>query len=599
MKTIVRICILVLLAVSSSCSDVLDIAPDGRLTMDQVFQDPDLTAAYFSNCYNNIPKKSRRYFWFSNVPVALSDEAFDCDSQSAKSAYQGSISASNNILDTELIGSMDARFWEKYWTQIRAINVFLKHLPTAALHKETDRDRWKGEAFVLRAFFYLQLVKWYGQVPISTEEYPLTETYTKVKKAPFNELFDFIISDCDSALQSKYMPWRIVDEAEKLRMTKAIACAIKSQAALYKASKLYCGDQNYWKEAYDINQDCFNQLKQHGYELYTKMQTSNYNCAYAEYFVQNGSFSTNPVDKETIWQSDFGEESMAYVWGTPLQGNYRCGTCPSQNLVDAYDMLATGKPIYHLDKPYLDDQGLQVNVDNTSGYNASKPYSGRDPRMDATVLHDGSSIYLAGKKVAVQTFTGGNCEMQSGSTRYSETGYYPFKGEYWNSGDGVAIQDGRWKYYRLGEIYLNYAEAAAEVGTPESIQKAMELVNTIRHRAGFDPSVDVSAPDKATAILIVRHERQVELAYEEHRYFDMRRWTSANEDLTNEKFTVGMKITKKGLGRVYERFVINSKDGVTPTKLSYLAKWHFWPISATEASTMESKTGDNWQNEGW
>ena len=395
------------------------------------------------------------------------------------------------------------------------------------------------------------------------------------------------------------MPWRIVDEAEKLRMTKAIACAIKSQAALYKASKLYCGDQNYWKEAYDINQDCFNQLKQHGYELYTKMQTSNYNCAYAEYFVQNGSFSTNPVDKETIWQSDFGEESMAYVWGTPLQGNYRCGTCPSQNLVDAYDMLATGKPIYHLDKPYLDDQGLQVNVDNTSGYNASKPYSGRDPRMDATVLHDGSSIYLAGKKVAVQTFTGGNCEMQSGSTRYSETGYYPFKGEYWNSGDGVAIQDGRWKYYRLGEIYLNYAEAAAEVGTPESIQKAMELVNTIRHRAGFDPSVDVSAPDKATAILIVRHERQVELAYEEHRYFDMRRWTSANEDLTNEKFTVGMKITKKGLGRVYERFVINSKDGVTPTKLSYLAKWHFWPISATEASTMESKTGDNWQNEGW
>ena len=599
MKTKIRIFVFSLLIVATSCSDVLDIAPDGRLTMDEVFQDPDLTAAYFSNCYNNIPKKSRRYFWFCNIPTALSDDGMDTEVYTAYAAYTGKVSASNNPLDIELNSTMDARFWEKYWTQIRTINVFLKHLPTAVLNNETDRDRWKGEAHVLRAFFYLQLIKWYGQVPISTSEYSLTESYANVKKAPFNELFDFIIADCDSALQSGKMPWRIVDEAEKLRMTKGIATAIKSQAALYKASKLYCGTENYWQEAYDINKECFEQLKANGYELYSQMQTTNYSSAYAEYFVQNGSFSTNPVDKETIWQSDFGEETMSYVAGTPLQGNYKCGVCPTQRLVDAYDMLATGKPIYFLEQPYLDEQGLQVNINPTSGYNASKPYTGRDPRLDATVLHDGSTIYLAGQKASVQTYTGGNCEMQAGSSKYTISGYYPFKGEYWNSGDGVSIQDGKWKYYRLGEIYLNYAEAAAELGTSESITKAMELVNEIRHRAGFAPAVDVKAATKEEAILIVRHERQVELAYEEHRYFDVRRWTSADENLTNEKYAVGMKITKKGLGRTYERFVINSTDGVIPTKLSYLAKWHFWPISATEASTMESKTGDVWQNAGW
>ncbi|CCY35977.1 putative uncharacterized protein [Tannerella sp. CAG:118] len=147
----------------------------------------------------------------------------------------------------------------------------------------------------------------------------------------------------------------------------------------------------------------------------------------------------------------------------------------------------------------------------------------------------------------------------------------------------------------MGEVYLNLAEAAIEAG---HIDEGLALINDIRHRAGFDPSVDVTATTQEEARLLLRHERQVEFAFEEHRFFDTRRWTRNEEDLENEKFCTGMRAKRSGLKLTYERFIVGS-DGSSPSKLSYKAKWHFLPIPIDDVSSLEDQTGDRWQNYGW
>lgn len=588
------------LAMLTSCNDALDMTPDGRITLDQVFADADMTAKYMSNCYNRIPVKSYNYFWFQNHPTALSDEAWSADSPGGNGpirAYKDMCSASENIFETEYHGQFDANYWKHYWKQIRTINVMLSRIGSCALHHEEDRSRWEGEALTLRAYFYLEMVKWYGDLPIIKEVLPMDFDYSGLKREPAVEVLKSIVADCDAALKTN-MPWRITTANEVWRVTKAVAMAIRSQASLYAASKLYCGGQNLWNWAYEINKDCFNQLKANGYELYTQMQTTNYPNAYAEYFAQNGELSSNPVDKETIWQSDVNYNPFWDIAGTPLHGAYMTGENPSQQFVDAFDMLETGKPVLNLEQPYLDEQCLEPNYNPGSGFDPANPYEGRDPRFYAIIIYDGAKVQVGDVTKIADIHKGGLCQINQATCGSTHTGYYAKKRMHYNACREMQAQDGRWKYFRLGEIYLNLAEAAIETGDAFKMAEGISLINEIRHRAGFSTAVDVKAASQAEARRLLRHERRIELAYEEHRYFDTRRWTSGDENMENEKYCVGMQITLDGDKRIFKRFLLNS-DGTNPSKMSYLSKWHHLPIPQSEAAKMEAITGDRWQNEGW
>lgn len=582
----------------NSCNSEMDITPDGRLTMEEVFSNPEYVPAYFSTAFDAIPFKMSWYYWFDNLPSALSDESWSCDDvegTGAVNAYKGQGSARENIFETQYHDQFDNGYWTRYWKSIRILNVFLQNIPTATVENEEDRARWTAEAHVLRAYYYLQLVKWYGALPIIKEPMPEDFDYSTMKKNTAVECLKFIVEDCEKAMTYEELPWRIVNSSEFRRLSRSIAAAICSQAALYAASPLYNDGSDHWQYAYEKNSECFKKLKDNGYELYTLMQTNEYSSAYGEYFAQGASGGTNPVDRETIWENIKDNHKMWWVWGMPIQSNYRAGDVPSQELVDAYDMVATGKPVLNLEQPYIDETHLQPNYTENSGYDPERPYEGRDPRFYATVVYNGANIYVGNTKSVVQTYAGGNCELRDNDRRYTRTGYYMNKYRNWHAFSGMPGEDGKWKFYRLGEVYLNLAEAAVEAG---HIDEAMNLVNEIRHRAGFDPSVDVSTNDKDEARRLVRHERQVEFAFEEHRFFDVRRWTENDEDLLNEKFCTGMKAVRAGRKVTYERFVVGS-DGTTPSKLSYKAKWHFLPIPINEASSLEDLTGDKWQNYGW
>lgn len=600
-KKLLYTCIAASFALSlGSCSDVMDVTPDGRLSLEEVFANPDYTAAYFSQAFDNLPHKMMNYYWFDNLPSALSDESWSCDDVEgvgAINAYKGQGSARENLFETCYNENFECQYWERYWKSIRIINVFLQNIPTAAVNSETDRSRMTAEAHVLRAYYYLQLIKWYGALPIIKVPFPDDVDYSTVKKSSAVDCLKFVVEDCETAMLCEDLPWRIVNDREFRRLTRAMAAAIRSQAALYAASPLYnTGGENLWDYAYEKNKDSYQKLKANGYELYTQQHhPEEYLNAYGEYFAQNATGGANPIDRETIWLDIKDNWGMWWVWGLPIQSNYRAGCVPSQELVDAYDMLETGKPVLDLKQPYLDETHLQPNYTEGSGYNPARPYEGRDPRFYATIIYNGASIYVGNTKSVVQTYNGGNSELRDNDRRYTRTGYYLNKYRNWQAYSGLSGQDGKWKHYRMGEVYLNLAEAAIEAG---HIDEGLALINDIRHRAGFDPSVDVTATTQEEARLLLRHERQVEFAFEEHRFFDTRRWTRNEEDLENEKFCTGMRAKRSGLKLTYERFIVGS-DGSSPSKLSYKAKWHFLPIPIDDVSSLEDQTGDRWQNYGW
>lgn len=600
-KKLLYTCIAASFALSlGSCSDVMDVTPDGRLSLEEVFANPDYTAAYFSQAFDNLPHKMMNYYWFDNLPSALSDESWSCDDVEgvgAINAYKGQGSARENLFETCYNENFECQYWERYWKSIRTINVFLQNIPTAAVNSETDRSRMTAEAHVLRAYYYLQLIKWYGALPIIKVPFPDDADYSTVKKSSAVDCLKFVVEDCETAMLFEDLPWRIVNDREFRRLTRAMAAAIRSQAALYAASPLYnTGGENLWDYAYEKNKDSYQKLKANGYELYTQQHhPEEYLNAYGEYFAQNATGGANPIDRETIWLDIKDNWGMWWVWGLPIQSNYRAGCVPSQELVDAYDMLETGKPVLDLKQPYLDETHLQPNYTEGSGYNPARPYEGRDPRFYATIIYNGASIYVGNTKSVVQTYNGGNSELRDNDRRYTRTGYYLNKYRNWQAYSGLSGQDGKWKHYRMGEVYLNLAEAAIEAG---HIDEGLALINDIRHRAGFDPSVDVTATTQEEARLLLRHERQVEFAFEEHRFFDTRRWTRNEEDLENEKFCTGMRAKRSGLKLTYERFIVGS-DGSSPSKLSYKAKWHFLPIPIDDVSSLEDQTGDRWQNYGW
>ena len=600
-KKLLYTCIAASFALSlGSCSDVMDVTPDGRLSLEEVFANPDYTAAYFSQAFDNLPHKMMNYYWFDNLPSALSDESWSCDDVEgvgAINAYKGQGSARENLFETCYNENFECQYWERYWKSIRTINVFLQNIPTAAVNSETDRSRMTAEAHVLRAYYYLQLIKWYGALPIIKVPFPDDVDYSTVKKSSAVDCLKFVVEDCETAMLCEDLPWRIVNDREFRRLTRAMAAAIRSQAALYAASPLYnTGGENLWDYAYEKNKDSYQKLKANGYELYTQQHhPEEYLNAYGEYFAQNATGGANPIDRETIWLDIKDNWGMWWVWGLPIQSNYRAGCVPSQELVDAYDMFETGKPVLDLKQPYLDETHLQPNYTEGSGYNPARPYEGRDPRFYATIIYNGASIYVGNTKSVVQTYNGGNSELRDNDRRYTRTGYYLNKYRNWQAYSGLSGQDGKWKHYRMGEVYLNLAEAAIEAG---HIDEGLALINDIRHRAGFDPSVDVTATTQEEARLLLRHERQVEFAFEEHRFFDTRRWTRNEEDLENEKFCTGMRAKRSGLKLTYERFIVGS-DGSSPSKLSYKAKWHFLPIPIDDVSSLEDQTGDRWQNYGW
>lgn len=626
-----RLLFILSILVLGSCKKSLDTQPDGKLTLDQIFADNDKVSAYLNTCYNNLPGKGVRYFFWSRGPVEWSDEAWDTDAEAESwimsgRMYNGDASASSNPVTDISADAGNGDYWSRYWNAIYNCSYFLSRINNATVTLETNRKRWRAEAHLLRAYYYSELLKWYGAVlPVEKEPFKFSDDFSTVKRGTYYEITKFIMDDCDSALNTAELPWRITTTGEAGRVNKAMAEAIKSKVILFAASPLNNGGADYWQEAYTVNKTSLQNLRDAGFALYNKVNLSqtylsdnaylgpNKNektALYNEYFTQSMAFSDQPVDRETLYQSREGQGNIWDIDGIGSQDGYKSGTCPSQELVDAYE-TSDGQPILDLDNPYLDEKHLQPNYNTANTlYNAQDPYVNRDPRFYASIYYNGSKRkalwsfseapespenYPAGignRTRVIATYVG---EPQTGIDatvrKATRTGYFERKFLHPNSGNDNPVTGAYWKLFRLGEVILDFAEAAAQAG---QLADAYSAVNEIRERAGMP---DLPAGLSQTQLISrVRHERQVELAMEENRYFDVRRWTSPGGDLAKtDKWITGAEITRNSNGTyTYGRRTVRST-----ARACWTNKFLFLPIPLDEANRIMAITGENWQNPGW
>ncbi|RTE53942.1 RagB/SusD family nutrient uptake outer membrane protein [Arenibacter aquaticus] len=596
----------------ASCSDVLDISPDGTQTLDEIFSDESTTGGYLSSCYQSFPGFSYRYVGLENLPTAISDDAWSIGRNGANSAslYLGAVTTVGN---NNKLGYMKGMFgnnvsaWKYFYLRIRRINVFLSRIDTAAVPSETERAQWTAEARVLRAFYYTELINRYGSVYLLTEPTEVGFDETTLELSTYKEVADFIISECREAMKSDELPWRPELSTDFRRMNKSIAAALKSRVALFMASPLFADGQNYWEEAEAICKESLDELLAHDFELYTTVRNTSVfgDNAYQEYSTSTRDYSSSPVDKETILATNNVGTNWNYQ-GLPINNAVSAGMAPTQELVDAYPMT-NGKYILDLAKPYNDAKHLSPNFASGSGYDETNPYVDRDPRFYATVYYNGSTaLNQQNKQITIETFRTGNSSIMGSNTKRTQTGYYPRRHYHplQRRGRNVAVS---WRYMRLAEIYLNYAECAIE---NNHLTEALAAIKPIRDRVGMPNLDEVEGVtiDQDNLRLMYRNERRIEMAYEETRYYDVRRWTAPGDDMDVIRYATGMWIEKSVDGTLtHMRFQVgDSYDPETQTwtgegleKACYSSKYLLHPHDALEVSRILNSTGVDIQNPGW
>ena len=556
-----------------SCDDALDVTPDGRTTLEDIFKNEVQTEAYLNTVYLVMPSWFYSYQNYSLL-AGSTDEAEDSvtgngDPNMNVSWNRGELTVSNNP---------GINYYSAFWSGIRHANIFLKYIDDANVESKSKRSRLKAEAKLLRAFYYWELTKQYGAMPVFDFAPDADFDYGTVKRPSFDEVVDFIVKECNDVILNPDVPLRNTTEADRSRFTKAVAYALKSQALLYKASPLWNqnNDASKWENASEAALSAYVALSQKDeYQLFND---------YGEYFLTRSDYSTSPKDRETIFELPYrADRFFISSHNIPSKtGMTKVGSTPSQELVDAYGMQETGEPTI---LGYQDEQHLRPIINESSGYDPQNPYIGRDPRFYATVWYNGAEYdNINGNIHTIETFTGGKDQLLKNPPNITNThtGYYlkKFIDPKLQIGSQPNVS---WKKYRFAEILLNYAEAENELNGPTG--DVYFAINQVRNRSSM-PNVQLGL-SKNEMRETIRRERQVEFAFEEHRFWDVRRWKILDK---TDKLITGMEITKNDGNLIYKRFVVNTRN-------AWQAKFLIFPIPLSDAVNVPDFVEN--QNPGW
>ncbi|MFO7852744.1 MAG: RagB/SusD family nutrient uptake outer membrane protein [Bacteroidota bacterium] len=470
-----------------------------------VFEDFGRTKSFLTAIYAKLPTD------FNSIDGAMRSSATDeaehvWDLSNVQKMNDGSWSA---------IQPLD-NVWGEMYGGIRAVNLFLEDIQG----QEFEDQKWNEdyqeimeqfhmypyEARFLRAFFYFELIKRYKDVPLITSVLTPKEAQ-EVTQASFDDIVAFILEECDAAAAELPDDFGSFSSAQETgRATRGAALALKARTLLYAASPLHnpSGDVTRWEDAASAAEAVINSGV---YSLEADYANVVNNLTSSELILGRRQGESNDFERRNF--------PVGYEGGNT-------GTCPTQNLVDAYEMAETGLPI----------------TDPASGYDPIFPYSGRDPRLMETVIVNNSNW----KGQAVEIFYGGaNGKPKPNATK---TGYYLKKYVI----EAVNLEPTNttrrihtWVLFRLGEVLLNYAEAMNEAYGPENaadhVMTALAAVNMVRDRAGMPAFPTGLTKDEFREKL--RNERRVELAFEDHRFWDVRRWKIGSETTAIYAMNVG------------------------------------------------------------
>ncbi len=504
--------------VLTSCKRVYEEVPLGQqIPLNIAFDDKDSNGVYalrfllttyaqaLPNDYNRVGNN----FLDAATDDAISSQVTISD---VERLATGAYSASNTNADN---------VWAANYASIRNTTVFavlINRVPLAERLPDgrPARPAYRSEARFLRAMLYFDLVKRYGGVPLMGDTIRQIDDNIQLPRNTFEECINYIVSELDN-IKDSLRTKENMNSTSYGRVTKGAAMALKARVLLYAASPLFNGgniesgnaltgytneDPNRWKLAADAAKAV---IDLNSYSLMP---------SFTSVFTTQGA----PVASNTesiFWrQSGTGvsvEQANGPVGYSSAGGNGI--TSPTQNLVDAFPMI----------------NGLPIS-DPASGYDPNDPYANRDARFGGTIFYNGK-LWL-NREVA--TYNGG-ADRPGGTLQQTKTGYYlrKFMGDFESVSGGIytpTVHD--FVYLRYAEVLLNYAEALNEFSGPST--DVFDALHQLRQRAGIEAGSDDSYGIPATLTKVelrevIRNERRIELAFEEHRYFDIRRWKIASQ----------------------------------------------------------------------
>jgi len=536
---------------------------------EETFSDYNRTMAVINACYSQME---------AGFSLPITDENAMLESATDNSMYVWENSIIRNFYNGSWSpkSTYDAQ-WSACYNGIRKANLFLENARPEVLEEfkwtgngyKTKLFRWSvapNEARFLRAFFHFELAKRYGDIPLVTKVLTLDEA-NKSTRNSFQEVIEWIAQECAEIAPNLPVTYRAqeVPDKDTGRATQGAALALRARALLYLASPLHNP-----ASAPDYQQKWINAAKA-AHDLIKLNIYPNFLPAWGSVFNNWRETNTELIFERRQANSrvfETANTSIGFALG-------RSGNCPTQNLVDAFEMKTTGKGI----------------LEEGSGYNPDAPYTDRDPRLDMTVLYHKSTgkSGLATREMDM-SFNGVDGKPKIGA---SPTGYYLKK--YMVEGTVIAPPNETntehcWIFFRYAEVLLNFAEAMNEAYGPNSTNNgeykfsAIDAANYVRRRPGVEMPLILSDITQNEFRDKIRNERRVELAFEGHRAWDMRRWKQG--DLT--KSIRGMNIVKEGTVTTYTPATVQTRI--------WEDKMYFYPIPQVE---IYNTKGSLVQNPGW
>lgn len=553
MKTSNIICSLALAAaglISSCKKDYLNIVPTDRILGSAVLADSMLFQDYVINRYMSIRLQDKegegtnpgfgRGFEYG-LWSSITDESIYNNDDNTWVIQQGQMAPEN----TGIAGTI----WGRSYRSIRECNFGLNNIDSVTM-SDGLRKKLRAELRFIRAYRYQDLIRNYGGIVLmGNKEYSLSDNLTNpdlFKRASIKESIDYAVSELTAAATD--LP--LTNDGSWLlgRATKGAALALKARLQLYAASPLY--NAGTWQDAADAAKAVMN-LSQYSID-----------ADYSKLFL-------NPNSNEIVFERVYAvgaRHVCLEISNGPNGYNGWAGNTPLQNVVDAYEMK-NGKPI----------------SDPASGYDPQNPYANRDARLYASILYNGATY----RNSTVQIYTPGGKDSKDGPSNWNttKTGYYlrkflDEKNPIDNPWDVAGLQP--WIYMRYAEVLLNYAEAENEAAGPDASVYA--AINQIRQRASVQQPLLTPGLSQSQMRDAIRRERQVELAFEEHRFYDVRRWKIA--DVTENTPAYGIDVTVSSGVYKYTRKVALANR-------AFSAKHYWLPIPRAEIQASNNQLAQN------
>ncbi|MCC3160421.1 RagB/SusD family nutrient uptake outer membrane protein [Hymenobacter sp. 15J16-1T3B] len=562
---------LALFGTLTSCDDALDKTNLGSIDEKLIYNDSTLAKLNVDYIYDqNLPT------WFGQStagngtmgatnPSILSEEAAG---NSKFFQTDGSLTA-NDVGDfgTALNASNN-------YGKIRTINMYLVAVRNGSIAPKS-KNRLLAQAYFFRAWRYFDLVRLYGGVPLVLK--PQNAVGAEAREAAFlprnttTETFRQIVSDLDSA--AMFLPGKWATSADWGRITRGAALAMKARTLLYAASPQFnpSDDQSKWQAAYDASIAAKNALTTAGFGLhasYDQLWFSEVNNPEA---VMVTGFNNSTGD-QTKKNNGYDNATRPSYTGTGGGSNQ-----PTWDLVQAYPML----------------DGKKITETGRYTYNRQLFYKNRDPRFAKTIAYNGASWPLNGNssyKIWTYYNTAGTTSVE---TRASSTGFYLRKAINTSVAAGDAQYVGTdWIEIRYAEVLLNLAEAAAGVNR---LSEAMDQLKAIRQRAGIENADGnyglQTGMNRAQMFDAILYERQIELAYEGKRFWDLRRWKKFETVINNKKrqgVTIKLNATAPSnfattrdnldLDQVYTNYFTIDTKNLDSNFLNWSSNYYFMPI---------------------